>query len=185
MLWEYEGDDYFRCFPDEQTPSISTNAHILDAFSAYFTGQPRIAAAITKITGYLSDTQEPDGSWWDKWHASPYYATTCCAQALHRTGGSSPMVRRAVDWVLATQRSDGSWGRWTGTAEETAYAVLLLLSCAPEDSRAREAALSASRFLRDTDDHPPLWHDKDLYTPIAVVRAARLAALKLISDRAR
>lgn len=184
VLWPYEGDDYFRCFPDEQTPSISTNAHVLDAFGAYFTGQTRIADAITKITCYLRDTQEPDGSWWDKWHASPYYATTCCAQALHRTGGSSPMVSRAVDWVLATQRSDGSWGRWTGTAEETAYAVLLLLLCAPENATALHTARRASTFLRETDDYPPLWHDKDLYTPISVVRAARFAALKLISDRA-
>jgi hypothetical protein len=27
--------------------------------------------------------------------------------------------------------------------------------------------------------HPPLWHDKDLYTPIRVVRAEGLAALHL------
>ncbi|MEU0879511.1 prenyltransferase/squalene oxidase repeat-containing protein [Lentzea sp. NPDC005914] len=184
VLWDYEGEDHFVCFPDEQTPSTSTNAHILDVFGAYYTGQPRIGAAIAKITSYLAFAQAANGSWWDKWHASPYYATLCCAQALFRTGGRSPMVSRAVEWVLNSQRLDGSWGRWSGTAEETAYSVLLLLLCAPENGRARQAASWAAGFLRATDEHPPLWHDKDLYTPIAVVRAARLAALRLISERA-
>ncbi|MEV6243407.1 prenyltransferase/squalene oxidase repeat-containing protein [Lentzea sp. NPDC051838] len=182
VLWNYEADDYFVCFPDEQTPSTSTNAHVLDAFGEYYAGQPRVGAVIAKITAYLASSQGADGSWWDKWHASPYYATLCCAQALFRTGGRTPMVSRAVEWVLGTQRSDGSWGRWGGTAEETAYSVLLLLQCAPENHRARQAALWAAGFLRSTDAHPPLWHDKDLYTPIAVVRAARLAALRLISE---
>jgi hypothetical protein len=30
---------------------------------------------------------------------------------------------------------------------------------------------------RDLDDDARLWHDKDLYRPVAVVRAAILAAL--------
>ncbi|WP_186763322.1 prenyltransferase/squalene oxidase repeat-containing protein [Lentzea tibetensis] len=184
-LWNYEQDDYFVCFPQELTPSISTNAHILDALGEYAHGQPRFHAAIDKITRYLVATQAADGSWLDKWHASPYYATTCCAQALARVSGAAaqPMVRRAVDWVLDTQRDDGSWGRWTGTVEETAYAVQLLLLCGgPEMAGAAERA---GEFLRETDDaFPPLWHDKDLYTPIDVVRAARLAARRLIATSA-
>ncbi|MEV6235682.1 prenyltransferase/squalene oxidase repeat-containing protein [Lentzea sp. NPDC051838] len=185
ILWSYEGAEHFHCFPQEQTPSISANAHILDALGEYARpGEPRFAAAIGKITGYLLAEQRADGSWQDKWHASPYYATTCCAQALHRTGGpgAERAVARALDWVLDTQRDDGSWGRWQGTAEETAYAVQLLLLCGGDE----DAATRAADFLRAADDHhPPLWHDKDLYTPITVVRAARLAALRLIATRTR
>ena len=37
-------------------------------------------------------------------------------------------LTRAAEWVLATQRPDGAWGRWEGTAEETAYAVQILVA---------------------------------------------------------
>jgi halimadienyl-diphosphate synthase len=41
---------------------------------------------------------------------------------------------RAVDWILSSQRPDGLWGLWEGTAEETAYALqTLLLTGDPED----------------------------------------------------
>jgi halimadienyl-diphosphate synthase len=194
-LWSYELDDRFCCFPGERTPSISTNAHILDAFGEHARLDPappaRLTAGIGKAATWLLARQEPDGSWQDKWHASPYYATMCCTLALARFGGTQARtgVARAVSWVLETQRADGSWGRWEGTVEETAYAVQLLLHAnAPwSDDAVALAAFRGQDFLRqtgDTEQHPPLWHDKDLYTPIAVVRAARLAALHLAAHRA-
>jgi halimadienyl-diphosphate synthase len=193
-LWNYELDDRFSCFPAERTPSISTNAHVLDAFGEYArldrTPPAQLRAGIDKASAWLLAHQEPDGSWQDKWHASPYYATMCCTLALTRFGGSKAReaVETAVSWVLGTQRADGSWGRWEGTVEETAYAVQLLLHAnAPwSDEAVALAAFHGQGFLRqagDTRRHPPLWHDKDLYTPIAVVRAARLAALNLAAHR--
>lgn len=177
-LWSYETADHFRCFDGERTPSVSTNAHVLDTITLC---APERRAAIAKVTRYLRDAQEADGSWWDKWHASPYYATACTARALHRAGDTSH-VARAVEWVRHTQRADGSWGRWCGTVEETAYAVQILLHCGT--ARDYDIALRAIEFLRDETTLPPLWHDKDLYTPISVVRAARLGALRLLADRA-
>src|SRR5690606_41793282 len=84
----------------------------------------RCAATIEKVTRWLLGQQGGDGFWTDRWHASPYYATASCALALERYGGSgsADAVARARAWVLRTQRPDGSWGRWEGTAEETAYA---------------------------------------------------------------
>jgi hypothetical protein len=147
-------------------------------------------ATVAKVVSWLRGRQEPDGSWLDRWHASPYYATACCALALDRFGGagSAAAVRRAVRWVLATQRTDGSWGRWNGTAEETAYAVQVLLLTRPgQDARCvRAAARGRDLLLRHVErapgmdaGDPALWHDKDLYLPGAVVRAAVLAALHL------
>ena len=191
-LWSYEADSYFYCFPGERTPSTSTNAHILDALGEDETVDAlRRHLAIEKISRWLTDQQNPEGSWWDKWHASPYYATACCALALARHGGpqSHAAVARAVDWIIATQRDDGSWGRWEGTAEETAYAMQTLLSSGvrlPSDEQIPRAAARGAQFLLrlgDEAEHPPLWHDKELYTPIAVVRAARLAALHLAMTR--
>jgi squalene-hopene cyclase-like protein/prenyltransferase/squalene oxidase-like repeat protein len=189
-LFRYQADGYFHCFLGERTPSTSTNAHVLDALldtTAPGDRQRRQAAAAT-ITGWLLDVQESDGSWWDKWHASPYYATACCAAALARTGGPAAYaLDRAARWTLATQRPDGSWGRWEGTVEETAYAVQILSAVPTHGSAVDQAIAQAGGWLReqpdDGTDWPPLWHDKDLYTPVSVVRAARIAALHLAAGR--
>jgi short subunit dehydrogenase-like uncharacterized protein len=143
----------------------------------------------------LRGHQRDDGSWFDRWHASPYYATVCCALALDRFGGADarPAVFAAVRWLLATQRDDGSWGRWQGTTEETAYALLVLrlTRSAPEDPRAeavaRGYAYLAPRAAEGAGEHDAvrLWHDKDLYRPTAIVRAAVLAALHLAPDGIR
>ncbi|WP_229813559.1 prenyltransferase/squalene oxidase repeat-containing protein [Lentzea flava] len=194
-LWGYEADSHFRCFMDERTPSTSTNAHILETLAALNpTDRIRRQDAAEKVAAWLRENQEPDGKWWDKWHASPYYATACCALALNRSAtlgiDAVEAVDGAVRWVLDTQRADGSWGRWEGTDEETSYALHILLAThTPGDRTAltHAAARGCAFLLRqsgpgidDRDAHlPSLWHDKDLYAPIAVIRAARLAALHL------
>jgi halimadienyl-diphosphate synthase len=189
-LLAYRVDAHFSCFPDECTPSISTNAHVLQAFGKClennFPQRFHYHAVMSKLSEWLRDRQEANGSWWDKWHASPYYATARCATTLHRysRSASATTVSRAVKWLLDSQREDGSWGRWSGTYEETAYAVQTLLrTCTyPADSAVEQAAARGCVFLQrlaGDHKHPPLWHDKDLYTPIRVVRAEGLAALHL------
>ncbi len=189
-LLTYQVDTYFSCFSAERTPSTSANAHILQAFCKCpeLNSPQRFhrQALLGELSGWLGDSQETDGSWWDKWHASPYYATACCAISLadYSRDASAGALRRAAEWVLSTQREDGSWGRWSGTYEETAYAVQTLLKTgmARADSAAKLAAARGCVFLQRSSKHqkhPPLWHDKDLYTPFRVVRAEGLAALHL------
>jgi len=139
------------------------------------------------IAGWLYDQQHPDGCWTDRWHASPYYATACCTLALHessRCPETATALRRAMRWVLDTQRPDGSWGRWAGTAEETAYALHVLLHTgAPATPEIIAAGRRGGAYLFRSaggPHGPPLWHDKDLYQPIAVVRATVIAALHLV-----
>ncbi|MET9338754.1 prenyltransferase/squalene oxidase repeat-containing protein [Nonomuraea sp. NPDC003804] len=185
-LWAFHSGTHFSTWPGEQGSSVSVNAHVLDAFGQYVARRPaaadRYGAAITGTAEWIRDRQRPDGSWDDRWHASPYYATASCALALDEFGGeeSAAAVRAAADWVLDGQRADGSWGRWEGTAEETAYAMMTLLLTGPRGSdprRAEAAARGHAHLVRSAGaDHPPLWHDKDLYTPVAVVRAAVLAS---------
>lgn len=186
-LLHYRAGRHFQCFPAERTPSTSANAHVLQAFGACPVPDSRYARVISDLAAWLCDEQQPDGCWWDKWHASPYYATVCCATALIGCGevtGRTTALAKAVAWVLDTQRADGSWGRWTGTYEETAYAVQILLrTCGPQPGGAIErAAARGCQFLLLTggdEPHPPLWHDKDLYAPVRVVRAEGMAALHL------
>lgn len=157
VLDRYRTGRHFSCFPDERTPSTSTNAHVLQA-----------RGHDPELEEWIRDTQTRDGCWHDKWHASPYYATACCVTALQGDD-------RAADWVESTQRPDGSWGRWEGTYEETAYAIQILVRSnrvGPLTQRGRE-------FLENWGDreHPPLWHDKDLYAPTRIIRAEGIAAL--------
>jgi halimadienyl-diphosphate synthase len=189
-LWDYDAGTHFCTWRGEDGFSVTVNAHVLDAFGQYVSchphALPRYPVTVKRLTRFLLEQQRADGGWLDRWHASPYYAAVCCALALDRYGGmrARGAVRGVVEWVLATQRVDGSWGRWEGTAEETAYAMQILLLTRPgkDDHDARTAAaLGRSYLLRSikTLDSPQLWHDKDLYQPVSIVRAAVVAALHL------
>ena len=153
---------------------------------------PTYRALMAAVVGWLAERQNPDGWWRDRWHASRLLrdrllrAGPACAFTLHGLGADRP-VRRAVGWVLGTQRADGSWGRWGPSAEETAYAVLTLR---PRPGRGRRRAPARRRRrapaayphlvagLHDPVDRAPaLWHDKDLYRPHAIVQAVVLAAI--------
>jgi hypothetical protein len=189
-LLGYRTGGHFACFPGERTPSVSTNAHVLEALALHLARRPgtraRFAGPAAAAAGWLREQQHADGSWSDKWHASPYYATACCVTALalhggalHGGAGPGPLDRAAA-WLHGTQRADGSWGRWHGTVEETAYAVQALAAVPMPGAAA--AVRRGVAYLADAPPdtpHPPLWHAKDCYAPVAVVRAARLAALRL------
>ncbi|MFI9825867.1 prenyltransferase [Streptomyces sp. NPDC052013] len=190
----YAGPSCFCTYPGERTASPTTNAHVLEALAVQGPTTDRTGwagRARNRVATWLREQQSPEGFWTDKWHASPYYATACCALALDRcdSQASDSAVKSAIDWVINTQRADGSWGRWHGTVEETAHAVRILLGTRSQTAgiAAMAAALRGCVFLKDTQDltdHPPLWHDKDLYLPLAIVQASRLAALSLMGSRA-
>ncbi|WP_433125752.1 prenyltransferase [Micromonospora sp. CA-240977] len=185
---------HFCTWQGEDGRSVTTNAHVLEALGWHArhtsAGASRHAGRVAALAGWLRDEQQPDGSWTDRWHASPYYATSCAVTALDRyapadIAGSA--VDRAVDWLVATQRADGAWGRWAGTAEETAYALHVLLGVRrPARPGVVEAIGRGLRHLTEVDDqheHPPLWHDKDLYGPVLIVRSAVLAVRQLAMAR--
>ena len=195
-LWHYEVGDHFCTWRGEDGNSITTNAHALETLGWWSRhgdpGDGRWATAAASVTGWLLGQQRVDGQWDDRWHASPYYATSSAAVALIGYGAGAEVaqaVDRAVEWMLRTQRADGSWGRWDGTAEETAYALQLL--CAADAGRhpGLEAAVAdGAAYLDRTDpdsEQPALWHDKDLYHPTAIVQAAVLAARYACASRRR
>jgi hypothetical protein len=188
-LQGFSAGAHVNTWPGEEGVSTTVNAHVLDALGAAITGRPALGPAyrpvIRTLARWLAGQQSPAGWWRDRWHASDHYATACCALALDEygelAGVDGSAVWRAVRWVLASQRPNGSWGRWVGTAEETAYAVLTLL-CAPDPTAVATALRAAYPHLiaglhRPVEREPALWHDKDLYRPHAIVRAAVLAAI--------
>jgi halimadienyl-diphosphate synthase len=186
-LLGFQSDGYFKCFPDERNASVATNARALETLALYLTHRPdhwrRFGPAAATTAEWLLDHQRPDGSWWDKWHASPYGATAACVLALlvHHPAWARVAIDTAVAWVCDTQRPDGSWGRWHGTVEETSYAVQILAKAAGHE-RAAAALAGGCAFLTDPPPlaaHPPLWHGKDLALPLAVIKALRASALRL------
>ena len=193
-LWEYDTGSHFITVHPENEASASANAHILMALGEHADRAGRAAArcaeAAPRIAAWLGAHQRADGGWQDKWHASPFYATRSCALAVHRYGGpgQAAVVDRAVRWVLGRQRTDGSWGRWRPTAEETAYAVQTLLhtSTGTIDPVVARAAARGCRFLirllrherSDVRRDLPLFHGKDLFAIPDLTRAAVLSALE-------
>jgi halimadienyl-diphosphate synthase len=182
VLRLFEADDHFFCFPLERNPSVSTNAHILDALTAVETYKDR-GRLVNKVLEFLAASRIDDRYWRDKWHVSPYYATSQTLQALSRLGQEADHLSApAVAWLLDTQHSNGSWSELEadGNCEETAHA-LRALSCLgrPDqvhlDAMRRGVPYLWERF--DRHDYPELWVGKGLYTPYAVIRAAILGAL--------
>ncbi|MFC5802368.1 prenyltransferase/squalene oxidase repeat-containing protein [Streptomyces formicae] len=186
-LLAFEGESAFRTYRTrERNVSTSTNAHVLEALAAGMVRRPALAgqfgAPAAKARDFLLGAQDSDGHWSDKWHASPLYATSCAVFAL--VTSEDPRVRRAVqratDWLLGTQRQDGSWGLWCGTLEETSYALTILArhGRGRSGSAVRVAVERGIRFLDaagasgpDDDARTPLWHSKELYSPLRLVGA--------------
>ncbi|MEV6207277.1 prenyltransferase/squalene oxidase repeat-containing protein [Kitasatospora sp. NPDC051914] len=192
----FDNGHHYDCYVGEDTKSLSANAHALQALCAHLRHHPEAAAThrpvMDRVADWLVEHQQPQGHWTDKWHASPYYATERCVTALAPFPGfrRRRAVEAAAAWVLATQHEDGSWGVWGGTAEETAYAVKILLCTSgtvrqPAHTRALDRA---GAFLHDTAGtpdhrHPALWHDKTLYAPQAMIQAEVVAARHLLRTR--
>ncbi|MGW1815371.1 labda-7,13-dienyl diphosphate synthase [Streptomyces sp. NPDC002125] len=190
-LAAFWADTHYRCYIGEDTGSVTANAHALQALTAHLRLRPAVSPVHHPRMDLVRDwlvEQQTDGAWTDKWHASPYYATERCVRALlsHDGPGTRQAIQRAVDRVLASQHDDGTWGIWGGTAEETAYAVQILLADPAAAIRPgwRTALQRAEHALDawDTRHEPPaLWHDKTLYAPTSMIQAEILAARQLLT----
>jgi halimadienyl-diphosphate synthase len=190
ILAKYENKEkqLFRTYHFERNMSVGTNIHALEALQA-MTDYPNRLEVQDQIAVAILDKRIFNIYWLDKWHASPYYATSHVLIGFLRQGGYLiPTCRPSVDWILHTQREDGSWGFYAeGTAEETAYALTALLHYhryqpVSEDILRRGAEYLTRTYKGAGSTYPALWIDKSLYVPHDVVRAAILAALMLFEE---
>jgi halimadienyl-diphosphate synthase len=128
--------------------------------------------------------------WIDKWHTSPYYATAHVLVGMLRHDSFLTYIcRPTIEWILHTQRVDGSWGFYDeGTVEETAYVLTALLYYHQHEQVKKEVLQRAAAFLAANhqgadSDYPELWIGKCLYTPQDIVRSAVLSALILYEEQ--
>ncbi len=176
----YEEKDHFRCFDLEANPSISANIHVLGALGQ--AGLDQRNSSFSKIVKYLEKTRGANPFWADKWHTSVYYATAHAVIAC--AGLANELVENSVEWMLKTQNSDGSWGTFIKTAEETSYAIQALWVWNEKVARIPKSVLRrGAQWLTENLDkpYPPLWIGKCLYSPRLVVRSAVISALALAS----
>lgn len=177
----------FRTYNYERNASIGTNVHALEALNL-LPDYPNCREVREQITLTLLNNRIFNTYWIDKWHTSPYYATAHALVGLLREGKClAHACRHTVDWLLHTQRKDGSWGFFeTGTAEETAYTLTALLHYNRYEEVDAEILHQGARYLecayRDNSIHPALWIDKCLYMPYDIVQSAVLAALILYTE---
>jgi halimadienyl-diphosphate synthase len=135
---------------------------------------------VVKILNFLMKQRIAGGYWTDKWHLSPYYATS---HIIITCNGYAPEIAAdAVQWILKTQNTNGSWGVQMPTAEETAYCIQALWSWMQQHTGGEQykaAIRNAITWLLDHADPPyhPLWIGKCLYCPENVIRSAILSAL--------
>jgi halimadienyl-diphosphate synthase len=176
----YEEKDHFRCFDMEVNPSISANIHVVGALA--HAGLDKNNASVQKTLNFLRKSRDQFLPFWaDKWHSSPYYATSHAIIAC--AGIDSELVYESVEWILKTQNRNGSWGTYFPTAEETAYAIQALWVWDQKVARVPKRALkNGARWLKENMDnsYPPLWIGKCLYSPNLVIRSAVISALTLV-----
>jgi squalene-hopene/tetraprenyl-beta-curcumene cyclase len=126
-------------------PSADVTAHVIEMLAA----SPRVPpVALTRAVAWLSDHQEPDGSWFGRWGVNYVYGTGAAVPALIAAGvpAHDPRIRRAVEWLEQHQQPDGGWGEdlrsyvdegWRGrgqsTPSQTAWALLALLAAGERD----------------------------------------------------
>lgn len=190
VLFRYQNPEtrIFRTYPYERNMSIGTNVHALEALCA-LTDFPDRVNAQREVVSAILDRRIYNMYWIDKWHASPYYATSHVLIGFLRFDSYlAHAARYTVDWLINTQRDDGSWGFFgEGTAEETAYALTALLHLhrhEPLDTEMlrRGAAYLMKSYELPQEGHAALWIYKCLCIMDDIVRASILAALILYED---
>jgi squalene-hopene/tetraprenyl-beta-curcumene cyclase len=130
------------------------------------------SAALARGIEYLRRTQLADGSWFGRWGVNYIYGTWSVLCALNAAGiaHDDPVIRRAADWLIAIQNSDGGWGedgnsyrldykgyeRSESTASQTAWATLALMAAGKVDDPATQRGISYMIKMQNRDG---LWNE--------------------------
>jgi squalene-hopene/tetraprenyl-beta-curcumene cyclase len=157
---------------DPPTVDVSARCISLLAQLGHGLDDPRMKSAIA----YLDKEQEPDGSWFGRWGVNYIYGTwsALCAYNAAGVDPQSPVVRKAVDWLVKIQNADGGWGEdcnsyaldRTGhtpaptTASQTAWAVIGLMAAGEVDHPAVAGGIA---WLQANQEADGLW-GQEMYT---------------------
>lgn len=188
MRFEIDGTHTFCTYPYERNISLGTNVHALEAV-AVLKDYPERQEILDRVVALLLTRRIFDTYWIDKWHTSPYYATAHVLVGLLQVAPTLlDEYQRSVDWLMHTQREDGSWGFFDrGTVEETAYVLIVLLHFHRHRRVDRRVLDRGARFLQwayleSAQLWPEMWVGKSLFVPEDVVQATVLSAMILYEE---
>jgi len=135
--------------------------------------------ALDRALAYLRNEQEPEGCWFGRWGVNYIYGTSgvLAALALVAPRYDRWRIRRAADWLVQCQNSDGGWGEtcWSyndpslkgkgdSTASQTAWALIGLLAAAEATGDvATDAIERGVAYLLQTQRSDGTWHE-DYFT---------------------
>ena len=154
----------------------------------------KMLRAEERMFAFLGQTQQKNGSWLPLWFgnqsmpddANPYYGTAKVLLALAETKREHSMTLNGLQYLIASQNIDGSWGN---SVEETAVVVeaLSLFAEQPETASAYHRGLNwlldaveSDSFLQSSPIglyFAKLWYYEDLY-PIIFTASALRSALR-------
>jgi squalene-hopene/tetraprenyl-beta-curcumene cyclase len=129
--------------------------------------------AMDAAIDYLRRVQMEEGSWYGRWGMNYIYGTWSVLCALNAAGADkgSPMIRKAVDWLIKIQNADGGWGEdgasykldyqryepAPSTASQTAWALLGLMAVGEIDHPAVKRGIE---YLAHTQGGDGLWEEE-------------------------
>ncbi|KAG9037495.1 Lanosterol synthase (Oxidosqualene--lanosterol cyclase) [Tulasnella sp. JGI-2019a] len=108
-------------------PECTTS--VITALSVFKKHYPKYRAAdiedtTRKAIQYLHEAQYPEGGWFGSWGICFTYATMFALESLSLVGESyrtSKRVKRACDWLVSKQKTDGGWGESYKSCEQGIY----------------------------------------------------------------
>lgn len=153
---------------DPSTSDVTGRCVELLGMLGYRGDFPPVARAIR----FLKKEQETFGGWFGRWGVNYIYGTWSVLSALRNVGEDlqQPYIRKAVQWLVSRQNSDGGWGetRMTyfdrslagqgpSTASQTAWALLGLMAAGEAEHPAVQAGI---HFLIETQNESGGWNEK-------------------------
>jgi squalene-hopene/tetraprenyl-beta-curcumene cyclase len=144
-------------------------------------GHTAAEAPLARAIDWLRREQLQDGSWFGRWGTNYIYGTWSVLCALNAAGvpPEDPAMRRAVAFLLDTQRDDGGWGEdnesyaqaprgryHRSNPSQTAWALLALMAAGEAD---HPAVARGVAWLADTQKPDGEW-DEEPYTAVGFPR---------------
>ena len=152
-------------------PSVDVTAHVLEALASLgFTAQH---PAVRRGLEFIRSEQEEDGTWFGRWGVNHIYGIGAVLPALRALDQdmNADYVRKAADWLVERQNSDGGWGesctsyvlesakgRGLTTPSQTAWALLSLIAVGCKDYAA--AIDRGVRHLLDGQTDEGTWNEE-------------------------